>query len=217
MRKLQYGLMFMIVMLAAACSFHQVDGSGNVTEESRAVSGFTSVQLNGSGNMEIEQTGTDSLTIAADDNLLPLLTSEVKGSELVLDVRRFTNLNPTKKIVYKITVKDLKGISIAGSGTASARGIETDRLTISVAGQGEITTEGQARTQDINIACQGDYHAQKLKTKETSISIAGSGKSLVAASDKLAVNIVGEGSIDYVGDPAITQNIVGSGSVRKQQ
>ena len=53
--------------------------------------------------LEIEHTGTDSLTITADDNLLPLLNSEVRDGELKLGVKNLTNIQETKKIRYKLT------------------------------------------------------------------------------------------------------------------
>jgi Putative auto-transporter adhesin, head GIN domain len=59
-------------------------GFGQIGNESRQVSGFSKVELNGSGELTIEQTGTESLTISAEDNLLPKLSSEVSGDTLVL-------------------------------------------------------------------------------------------------------------------------------------
>src|SRR5215813_5905912 len=148
MRRLHCALL--LALVATACSMGGVRGSGNVVEESREVRGFSSVQLEGAGDLIIDQTGENSLKIRADDNLLPLLTSEVRGSELVLGTKRFTSINPSKKVVYNITVKSLDGISIAGSGNATARGINTDRLKVSVAGEGKITAEGEAARQEIN-------------------------------------------------------------------
>jgi hypothetical protein len=66
-----------VALLVTACSVTR--GSGQLTTESRPVSGFTKVELSGTGELTIEQTGTESLTISAEDNILPRLTSEVSG------------------------------------------------------------------------------------------------------------------------------------------
>jgi hypothetical protein len=55
--------------------------------ESRQVSGFTKIELSGSGELKIEQTGTESLTISAEDNVLPKITSEVSDNTGARPVR----------------------------------------------------------------------------------------------------------------------------------
>ena len=62
-----------MLLVATACS--ATKGSGQLAAEARQVSGFTKVELTGVGELTIEQTGAESLTISAEDNLLPQLTS----------------------------------------------------------------------------------------------------------------------------------------------
>jgi hypothetical protein len=62
-------LALLAVLLLAGCTITR--GSGQLSSESRQVSGFTKVELSGSGELKIEQTGTESLTISAEDNVLP--------------------------------------------------------------------------------------------------------------------------------------------------
>ena len=54
-----------------------VTGSGRVTSETRAVSGITRVALEGMGEVVIQEGAAESLTIEAEDNILPLITSAV--------------------------------------------------------------------------------------------------------------------------------------------
>jgi hypothetical protein len=84
MKKHMVFLILVPSMLLAGCMFPEVQGSGNVVSETRTVSGFNSVELSGDGKLEIEQTGTESLTVTADDNILKLLKSEVSAGRLVL-------------------------------------------------------------------------------------------------------------------------------------
>ncbi len=105
------------VLVAGCGSSERIKGSGNVISENRTVSEFDSISLAGSGHLEVEQNGTESLSISADDNILPLLTSEVKGHELVLQVKSGYNLSPSKPIIFKVGSKNLRGISCAGDTT----------------------------------------------------------------------------------------------------
>ena len=59
-------------------------GSGNVITEERDVSGFDSISIGSSMNLIIEQTGSESLKIEAEDNIIPLVKTSVIGKELVI-------------------------------------------------------------------------------------------------------------------------------------
>src|SRR6186713_3267640 len=101
-----------LCVLSSGCwSTKQIKGSGNVISENRTVADFDTVSLAGSGKLELDQNGTEALSITADDNLLELLTSEVKGHRLVLAVKKGFNVNPSKPIVFKVNSKMLKGVS----------------------------------------------------------------------------------------------------------
>jgi len=216
MKRIQRLWAVAMMWLLAGCGINSVAGSGHVVTESRTVSDFQSIAMDGTGELTIEQTGKESLTITADDNLLPLLTSDVSGTQLRLGTKSNTSVNPTRPIVYKLEVGKLAGISMSGSAVVVANGIVSDRLKIEGSGSTKMTMSGQAEHQEISFAGSGDYQASELKSKDVKINITGSGKVVVAASEKLDVNITGSGSIEYVGDPSVTQSITGSGSVHKR-
>ncbi|HWL48440.1 MAG TPA: DUF2807 domain-containing protein, partial [Acidimicrobiia bacterium] len=65
-------LMLLSALVASSCIVG-VEGSGNVITESREVSDFNEIVLGGSGRVMVEVTGTESLTIEAEDNIMPLL------------------------------------------------------------------------------------------------------------------------------------------------
>jgi hypothetical protein len=209
------------VWLVTSCNFNinfdpGIRGSGKVVSEQRNVSGFSEVVLKGSGNLSIEENGTESLTIEADDNLLPYLTSEVSGNRLTLGTKDNTNVAPSKEVTYKLTVKDLNNIELAGSGNINGRNLKSNRLKATIAGSGNITLDGAADESEITIAGSGNYQSPNLRSKIAKVSIMGSGDADLNASEKLDVDIGGSGSVRYSGDAAVTQRIAGSGSVQKQ-
>jgi hypothetical protein len=111
------------VLLVTACSLTR--GSGQLATESREVSGFAKVELSGTGELTIKKTGTESLTISAEDNLLPRLTSEVSNGTLILGAKPNTSILPTKPITYSVTVKELTGRAVSGSGGIQAPNHDT--------------------------------------------------------------------------------------------
>jgi hypothetical protein len=204
------------VLVVSCGELNSVKGSGNVITENRTVSGFDSVSLNGNGKLEIDQNGTEALSITADDNILPLLTSEIKGTQLVLRVKSGTSISPSKTIVFKVGARNLTAISCAGDTTAVATGIHTDSLKLDIAGSGDMSAEGSSDRQEITIAGSGKYLGGSLKSRIATINIAGSGDAVLAVSDKLDVTIAGSGSIKYLGDPTVKQSVLGSGTITKQ-
>ena len=87
-------------------------GSGNMVTQTREVSGFDKISVEYPARVTISQGGTETLTVEAEDNILPGLKTDVKGSELRIyyaskDGRHVT---PTKAPLITITVKDLTAL-----------------------------------------------------------------------------------------------------------
>ena len=225
------------LMATSACQVSFQHGSGKVVSEPRTVSGFDRVSLGGIGNLLITQGTTESLTIEAEDNVLPHITSTVSGGRLSLgfDAHGLNWVQPTKPINFHLTVKRLQEIDLGGSGSVQATGLRGDQLalkiggsgsaaldglavtglTVDVAGSGSITASGTADSQHINIAGSGSYRAPDLASQSAQITVAGSGNTVVNAARALSVSITGNGSVQYVGDPTIDQHILGSGKITK--
>jgi hypothetical protein len=204
-------------VLASACGLNAIDGSGKVVTEPRPVAGFTAVSLRGSGRLVIEQTGTDSLTVTTDDNLLPLVQSEVKGNTLELGPKEWTTvLHPTKDIVFTLHVKTLEALDISGSGDVEAKGLNPESLRVEISGSGAASVQGTANDLNLTISGSGAYQGAQLASKRATVKVSGSGSAVIAASETLNADVTGSGSIQYVGDPKVVQQITGSGSVLKR-
>lgn len=205
----------LIAAAAALVACSVTTGSGNVVSESRNVSGFTKIDLTGAGEVTIDQNGTEALTIEADDNLMPKVTSEVVDGTLRLG-ERSNLISLTKPVKYRVSVKDLTGLMISGSGTVTAAKITSSRLAVDINGSGRVTAGGTVENQDLMISGSGDYQAKDLQTKITTVKISGSGDAAVSVSDSLDIQMSGSGKLTYYGNPPqVTQQISGSGRVSK--
>jgi hypothetical protein len=202
------------VAMLTACSV--TTGSGNVVSESRTVSGFTKVDLSGAGDVIIEQNGTEALTIEAEDNLIPKLTSEVVNGTLRLGEKSNLTIHLTKPVTYRVSMKDVSGLMISGSGTVTASTITAPSLAVDLSGSGKITVGGTVEQQDLKISGSGEYRAKDLQTKVASAEISGSGNATVTVSDKLDAQLSGSGQLTYYGNPPqVTREVSGSGRVTK--
>src|ERR1700731_2555167 len=96
-------LLLGVLGLIAGCGFFnkEIVGSGTIVSERRPVVNFTSVVFTGQGNLTIKQSDTESLQIETDDNLLPLIKSEVSNGILYIKespAKVTQRLKPSKPI-----------------------------------------------------------------------------------------------------------------------
>jgi hypothetical protein len=211
-----------------------VRGSGNVVTEDRPVSGFDGVSVSGGGEVMLVQGDEEALTIETDDNLLPLIKSEVQGGRLSIGPLN-VNLRPTKNIRYQLKLKKLSDLELSGSVRVEADSIKTERLALGISGSGrmevahleaqELSTRisgsgsasatGHAETQEINISGSGDHRGSDLKSAKAVAHISGSGSASLWVTETLTAHISGSGSVEYRGDARVDSHVSGSGKVRR--
>jgi hypothetical protein len=190
-------------------------GSGVIKTETRTVAPFTAIRLDAPADLVIDRTGTQSLSLTADDNLLALFTSEVKDGTLYLAVAKNTSFQ-AKSVVFHVTAADLRGIEIRGSGDVKADHLDGPSLMLTIAGSGDAQLAGRVDDFTLSIKGSGDVDAGGLAAKRVKVVMNGSGDAIVDASDTLDVQMSGSGDLRYRGSPKLTRNVHGSGSISPQ-
>lgn len=219
----------------AACSAPVLVGSGTPRTEARPVAGVTALDLQVPARVELVQGSAESLSITADDNVLPEIETRVDGSVLKIRFRGPLHLRTTTPMRIALSVKALEAVTISGSGdvrvgalktgtlsvTINGSGdavfaaLEAERLEASVRGSGDILAAGRTKAFEVSIAGSGDVKAAKLQADRVKVGIAGSGDAQVWARETLTVRVAGSGDVRYYGDPELDQSILGSGKVRR--
>ena len=193
-----------------------VVGSGKIVAEPRTVHDFNAVTVSGSSRVIITQGDQESLTISADDNILPYLTSEVKDGRLTLGIKPNTSLRSTQTVVYRLGVKALKDLDLSGNTDVEAAKLTADRLKVTHAGNGTTTIAGTVAHQEINLSGNTNFNGKNLVGKEAVVDAAGTGRAVVRISDKLDAHASGTTTIEYIGNPTVTKDEQGTGKVRQR-
>ena len=208
-----------------------VQGSGNIITATREVSEFHKIHLKGSGKVFLTPGEKQALEIKTDDNIMPLIETDVSADKLTISDGN-NHLSPTKLEVY-ITVENLEGVAISGSGNISSRDrfvadafyaeirgsreleleVETGKLTSEISGSGSIRLSGKALVYTASISGTGKINAFGVEAENVSIKISGSGDCSIYASESLDAKISGSGDVYYKGRPRIHSKISGSGSL----
>ncbi len=190
-------------------------GSGTIRTEPRNVAGIHAVRIETGGRAVIERGEVESLTVTADDNIVPLITSEVRSGVLVLSSRE-ANIAP-KKLVFRITVKDVQHLDLVGSGVIDASRLEGPTLLISLSGAGDIKAAGRIDDLTVSISGAGNCDTGRLKTKHAKISVSGAGNVWVNATEALEARISGSSRIWYQGSPKLKTAVSGAGAIAHQR
>lgn len=203
-----------LVMLAGCSSWAGVLGSGNAKTEARNVPAFTAVDIAAPADADIAIGPEVRLEITGDDNIVPLITSDVQGDRLEIGTRK--DVRPSVHLIARITVPQLTGIGLSGSGNITAHAVQSDRFGVTLPGSGTIRVDGTAQEVEVELVGSGTVALDQLAAERVSVSVSGSGNVAVAASKTLDVSITGSGNVTYYGDPALTKRITGSGNVIKR-
>jgi hypothetical protein len=190
-------------------------GSGNLATESRAVAGFEEVSLSGAGHLVVEQTGVESLTITAEDNLLPFIRSEVQGDTLILGFTPGSNVNPTREVLYRLTVRDLSVLDISGASRVEVHGLHTAALAVVLSGASSLTADGDADVQVLVVSGASRYEAENLDSRIVTATVSGTSYGVVRASDVLTATVSGVSILEYFGSPVLTTTVSGGSSIRQ--
>ena len=208
--------MLLAAILCGSCIRPGVEGSGNVITESREVSDFNEIVLGGTGRVVVDVTGTESLTIEAEDNIMPFLETRVSNGRLRLETNR--SISPTVEIVYTITAETLDGLVISGSGVVEAEAVDSTDFRVDISGSGDVVVEGTlSGLLSVSISGSGEFDGESLTAPEGQVDVSGSGNAVVNVTDDLDVSVSGSGEVQYLGEPNVDSSVSGSGTVTPRE
>lgn len=198
--------------LFAGCAINLdngVKGSGIIKTEPRQAIEFSAISFETEGNLTVQQTGKESLSISADDNLLSLFESRVSNRTLYLSTVKGSDINPTKPAEFVVQVKSLESLNMDGIGSIEVQDIQGKKLSVTHSGVGKVTITGSADVLDLDLSGVGSYQGEAFKTKQATVRSSGVGSAVVNASEQLDATVSGVGSVEYVGSPQIQESVEG--------
>jgi hypothetical protein len=192
-----------------------VKGSGRVVSERREISAFNSVDLAGAMDVEVTHSDTFKCTLRGDDNILPLIATEIRGQRLCLSTKQ--SYSTRQRLVVLLEAPELTEVVLNGSGNINMAGVTKDTIVIRIAGSGNIVASGAAKQVTAEISGAGNLMLGGLAAENVDVVISGSGDANVWAKQSLHARVNGSGDILYSGNPEKVQTHVnGSGRIVKK-
>ncbi len=205
-------------------------GDGHKVTQSRQVEPFTAVRVEGAIDAAVKVGGSQSVSVTIDQNLQPLVTTEVRRGTLVVSTK---DANWDGKAIVEITVPSLTAFAIEGSSDVTIEGGQGDlelsiegsgdlrwngaagKLTARISGSGDMRLSGTAESARLSVEGSGDVKAGGLTARTASVSVEGSGDvELTMDGGALSASISGSGNVVWHGKAsAESVSVSGSGEV----
>lgn len=189
-------------------------------KETRNVSTFTRISYRVPGKLYLRQGSPQKVELEGDADVLSEIETDVDGGKLVIGVKgKWWNGNwgGEKRITVYITVENIDGLSVSGSGDLIAETkINANDLDLNVSGSGSLRAEVNAKGDvEADVSGSGRIEA-KVRCRNLSSSISGSGKVEIdtEVASKTRIGISGSGRFIARGSTnEIRTSISGSGKI----
>jgi hypothetical protein len=241
MRKLLFGLLVIVSGAANAGIWETVKGNGNMKKETRQASGYTGLSLSGSMDVQVAHGSSNTITIEADENLLPYIETQVEDGKLTIRTKKGYNLKSKSKMLVSVSMTKVSSVNVSGSGNITGNGTfantgetsvnisgsgninmafdKMDELDVHVSGSGNVNLKGNSANKiDAHISGSGNIDCSDIKSNEVDAHVSGSGNIRVYANKSIDAKVAGSGNVYYRGDATnISSKASGSGKVLKMK
>jgi len=241
MRKsIAIGLLSAAGATIAGCGEAHSEGGGPTVSRNYQVGAFQEIEVAGPYAVDVRTGANPTVAASGSEKLLEHTIVEVKGGKLLIHPEEqkgwfHSGWHSRGRATFTVTVPELRGAAIAGSGgitvdkvagdsfegtIAGSGGLQlgsTDvkSLKLSIGGSGGIRTgTGKAKMAEYEIAGSGGIDADGVSAEQAKVSIAGSGSVKANATASAKVDIMGSGDVNVTGGAKCSVSKAGSGNVR---
>lgn len=224
------------LLALSACGSSGARSSGEEGARAFELADFDTVSLRGPDNAVITLGDSFSVRAEGDTGYLEDLEIEVRGDTLRIgrEGGGFLNWGDSNgQVTVYVTLPELHGASIAGSGDMTIAGSQTDsfegsiagsgnmtiaalqadRAEFDIAGSGDISAAGTAERVEVNIAGSGNVSAGDLRAQTLDVSVAGSGDVDAFATERAQASLLGSGNVRVRGGARCSSDSLGSGEL----
>ncbi len=199
-----------------------ITGNGNITKNSRNVGSFDKISAAGPFEVRLVSGKQGEVSVEADNNIVDLVTTEVKNNTLKIAPREGKLFKSSKgnKVIVRVQVESIAELALTGSGAINGKtplkgnvkivlegsgkidlDIASGNAEALQSGSGDIVLNGKADSFKCTITGSGYIKAEKLETTAVDVTVTGSGDARVFTNSSITGRITGSGNVAYAGNP----------------
>ena len=211
-------LTLLVVSFVVGCRhgiLNQVHGSGNRKTEQRQVASFTSISTDGAFDITIVGQKQLALEIEGDDNILPLVGTDVSGN--VLHIKNKSSYSVSQPIKITISVPNLEEVTSNGAGRISISALKNERFELDINGAPSLQVSGETEVLKITANGAGNIDTRRLRAAKADVHSNGVTTIDLYAREQLDVVVSGPSNVTYEGNPVVNKTVNGPGTVQKRE
>jgi hypothetical protein len=223
----------------SACGHSRSEEGGPTVSRNYQVGSFDQIEVAGPYNVQVRTGANPSVSARGSQKLIEHMVVEVRDGKLEIHSERqkgwfHTGWHFRGNVDLTVTVPQLRGASIAGSGGIKVDQVKGDTFEGEIAGSGGLDVaaidvqtlklaiagsggtkvgSGRAQNAKFEIAGSGDIDAKGVQAQTADVSIAGSGNIAANATGTADVSIMGSGDVQLTGGAKCKISKAGSGNV----
>ncbi|MDB5004651.1 MAG: hypothetical protein JWQ34_2876 [Mucilaginibacter sp.] len=214
------------LLALSSCRMRCERGSGHWITENRKVTDFKKLDISGAFDVVLKQDSSLTVSVAADDNLLKIIKTEIDGDKLRISTDGKNICSSSGDLTVTIGVHNLNDIKALGAINITSTGkivakdihldlagatkvnIDLDAANVNTEANGatEIALKGQATSHTIDLNGGGKVHAFDFVVGNYSITTQGASECEINVLHDLTVNSSGASVIKYKGNPTSIKN-----------
>ncbi len=225
-----------VLMLQSGCTygFTGIKGDGNVVKQERQLESFNAIDVGGAFKVFLTQGDKEFAIVEADENLLDVISTEVRGQTLV--IKTTEDIRDSEALNIYLTFKDLDKMDISGACHLTSENklklgdieldcsgasdvdlkMEVQDLELDFSGASNIDLYGSAETVELDLSGASDLDAYDLEAEIYHADISGASHAKIFVNQELSADVSGAASLKYKGDPNIKHHDVsGAASMKK--
>ncbi|HTK27628.1 MAG TPA: head GIN domain-containing protein [Pyrinomonadaceae bacterium] len=196
-------------------NFGGVSGSGNIVTDKRDVVDFKAIDVGGIFKVEVTAQKDYSVEVVADDNLQPIIKTELDGD--VLKISADKHIKSHEPIVIRISAPDIENVEASGASNVSVSNLKNSEFALNTSGASKVAVQGETARLNIDVSGASNINAEGLKADNARVDASGASKVSVFALDELWADASGASKIVYTGTPKnFTNKTSGASSVTQK-
>lgn len=225
-----------LLTLQSSCSygFGGIKGDGNVVKQDRKLSSFSGLDVGGAFKVFLTQGDKESIVVEADENLLDIISTEVRGNTLV--IKTTEDIRDSEALNIYLTFKDMNEMEISGAchlsgenkmkfenldlDCSGASDVElklgASSINLDCSGASQVELFGSAESVELDLSGAAHFDGYDLEADIYNTDISGASHAKIFVTRELSAEVSGAASLKYKGEPVIKEHDVsGAASMKK--
>ena len=205
-------------LLLSACNDYEAP-TGPVRNETRQVSSFDSIDVEGNTKLEITVGEPESVVIEGRDLYVKRIKTDVRGDTLHIKSSRknWGWTNGQARVTLRVTVPRLESLELQGGNEVYISGFAGGDSRIEIQGAADIEAVGQLDELSVSMSGAGNADLSRLVANDAKVRVSGVGSIFVHPKDSLDATMNGVGAIFYSGSPRkVSTHMNGLGTISQR-